>query len=91
MRERYIQMRSTQNYNLNWFYEYYVQEFPNIPQFWINKQGEQLERKLIPANEFMQPFQMAMSFQSAEIFDYLDKKFEVTKIEGDDGKLIYIN
>lgn len=90
MRERYIQMRNTSQFDLNWFYEYYVQEFPNIPQTWF-KNGQTIQRELIPANQFMNPFQMMFSLQSIEVLDYLDKVYGVTKVEDKEGKLIHIS
>lgn len=90
MRERYIQMRSTGQYDLNWFYEFYVQEFPNIPQTWFNN-GQTKQRELMSVNQFIQPFQMVFSLQSEPILEYLDKIYEVTKVEDKNGKLIHIN
>ncbi len=89
MKERYIQMRRTGQFDLNWFYEFYVQEFPNIPKTWF-KGGQELERELIPANEFFTPFQMMFKLQGAIVLEHLDKMMEVQKIEKEDGTLIYI-
>ncbi len=90
MRERYIQMRRTNQIDLNWFYEFYVQEFPNIPKTWF-KGGQEYERELIPANQFFTPLQMMLQLHVASIFEYLDKKMDVVKIEDAQGNLISVN
>jgi len=34
---------------------------------------------------------MFFQMSSSDVLEYLDKKFEVTKIEDENGKIIYIN
>lgn len=89
LRERYIAMRRSGQYDLNWFYEYYLLEFPNIPKTWF-KNGVERERELIPQGQFIQSFSLPFSMIAASILDHLDGVFNVTKLEGTDGKLIHI-
>ena len=89
LRERYVIMRRSGQYDLNWFYEYYLKEFPNIPKTWI-KNGQTKERELINQPQFLQSFSMSFSMLSTSILDHIDTKFNVTKLENGDGKIIYI-
>jgi len=91
MREEYIAMRLSGQFDLTWFYRYYVSEFPNIPQTWINQQGETLNRELIPAQQFFQVFQLTFQMYSEDVLKYLDGKFNTTRTEDKDGKLIHIS
>jgi hypothetical protein len=44
-----------------------------------------------PFEAFHQAFNMYFQMNGGFILDYLDKKMEVTKIENEQGNLIYIN
>ena len=77
-RGKYIQMRKSGQYDLAWFYEFYVQE--------KNKEWPTYD-----FNTFQQSFNMYFQFCGKQILEYMDKKMEVTKIENADGNLLYIN
>jgi hypothetical protein len=78
MREQYLQMRRTGQYDFGWFYQYYLE----------NKLSD---KDTIPFEGFLQAFRMYFQFNSQEIVNTLDKKFSVTKIENQQGNLLYIN
>lgn len=76
-REQYIQMRRTGQYDFGLFYQYYLQEKNN--------------RDTIPFEIFVQAFRMYFQINGGVIVELLDKKFEVQKIEDQQGNLLYIN
>ena len=78
MREQYIQMRKSGQYNLAWFYQYFLENKDN-------------SKSTPPFEVFQQAFNMYFQFDAKAILDYLDKKMEVVKIEDNSGNLIYIN
>lgn len=78
MREQYLQMRRTGQYDFGWFYNYYIQ----------NKAED---KGTIPFEGFIQAFRMYFQFNSQEIVNNLDKKFNVTKIEDNNNNVLYIN
>lgn len=78
MRDQYIQMRKTGQYDLAWFYRYYLD----------NKDTT----KITPPFEiFQQTFNMYFQMNGPAILEYMDKKMEVTKIEDNNNNLLYIN
>lgn len=77
-RERYIQMRRTGQYDLGWFYQYFLE----------NKDEN---RSTASFEIFQQAFNMYFQFDGKYILEHLDKKIGVTKIENEQGNLIYIN
>ena len=77
-RAKYIQMRKTGQYDLAWFYQYFIKH-------------KDEERPTIPFEVFQQSFNMYFQMNGGFILDYMDKKMEVTKIEDQQGNLIYIN
>ena len=77
-REKYIQMRKTGQYDLGWFYEYFLK----------NKDEN---KPTIPFEAFHQAFNMYFQMNGGTILDYMDKKMDVTKIEDQQGNLLYIN
>lgn len=77
-RERYIQMRRSGQYDLAWFYQYYLK----------NKDEN---RDTYPFEIFQQAFNMYFMINGASILEHMDKKMDVTKIENEQGNLIYIN
>ena len=77
-RERYIQMRRAGQYDLAWFYQYFLE----------NKDKSTFTP---PFEVFQQSFNMYFQFNGKFILEYLDKKMDVTKIENEQGNLIYIN
>ena len=77
-REKYIEMRKSGQYELAWFYQYFLE----------NKD----ENRPTPSfEEFNQAFNMYFQFDGKFILEHLDKKIGVTKIENEQGDLIYIN
>lgn len=77
-REKYLQMRKTGQYDLAWFYQYYLEHKDN-------------SKETYPFEVFHQAFNMYFQFSGKFILEYLDKKMEVTKIENEQGNLLYIN
>lgn len=77
-RERYLQMRRTSQYDLAWFYQYFLE-------------NRDRNRQLISFEIFQQAFNMYFQMNGAVILEVMDKKMEVTKIEDQKGNLIYIN
>lgn len=75
-RSQYIQMRKSNQWDLNWFYGYYVEKVQGSP---------------VPPQAFTQAFNMYFQFSAAEILERLDKEFEVQKIVNEHGQIIYIN
>ncbi len=75
-RSQYIQMRKSNQWDLNWFYGYYVEKVKSNP---------------VPPQAFIQAFNMYFQFNSSEILERLDKEFEIQKIENEHGQIIYIN
>ena len=76
-KEQYIQMRRTGQYDFGLFYQYYLQERNN--------------RDTIPFEIFVQAFRMYFQINGGAVVEFLDKKFEVQKIEDQQGNLLYIN
>jgi len=77
-RERYIQMRKSGQYDLAWFYEYFLKHKD--------------ENKITPPFEiFQQAFNMYFQMNGRFILDHMDKKMGVTKIENEQGNLLYID
>jgi hypothetical protein len=77
-RDQYIQMRRTGQYDLGWFYQYYLK----------NKDES---RDTYFFEIFQQAFNMYFMINGASILEYMDKKMDVTKIENEQGNLLYIN
>ena len=77
-RDQYIQMRKTGQYDLAWFYQYYLENKDN-------------NRTTYPFEIFQQTFNMYFQMNGGVILESLDKKMDVTKIENEQGNLIYIN
>lgn len=70
-------MRKSNEYDLNWFYQYYLE----------NKKST---RDTLPLPLFQQAFNMYFQMNGREVLEYLDKKMQVTKIENEQGTLLYI-
>ena len=77
-RVKYIQMRKSGQYDLAWFYEYYLEH-------------KDKARVTPPFEIFQQAFNMFFQMNGAFVLDYMDKKMEVSKIEKEQGNLIYID
>ncbi len=77
-REKYIEMRKSGQYDLAWFYEYFLKHKD--------------ENRITPPFEiFQQAFNIYFQMNGRLILDYMDKKMGVTKIENEQGNLIYID
>jgi hypothetical protein len=77
-REKYIEMRKSGQYDLAWFYEYFLKHKD--------------ENRITPPFEiFQQAFNMYFQMNGRFILDHMDKKMEVTKIENEQGNLLYID
>lgn len=77
-REKYIQMRKSGQYDLAWFYEYFLKHKD--------------ENRITPPFEiFQQAFNMYFQMNGRAILELLDKRMDVTKIEDQQGNLLYIN
>ena len=77
MREQYLQMRRTGQYDFGWFFQYYLQNKPEdtiVLQFEI----------------FIQIFRRYFTMYAQGIFDTLDVKFKVQKIEDNNRNILYI-
>ena len=77
-REKYIQMRKSGQYDLAWFYEYFLKH-------------KDENRMTPPFEVFQQAFNMYFQMHGRFVLDHLDKKMGVTKIEDQQGNLLYIN
>ena len=77
-RDQYIQMRRTGQYDLGWFYQYYLE-------------NKDKSKETYPFQIFQQAFNMYFQMNGGFILEYMDKKMDVTKIENEQGNLIYIN
>jgi hypothetical protein len=77
-RDKYIEMRKSGQYDLAWFYQYYLD----------NKDGN---RDTYPFEVFQQAFNMYFQFSGKFVLEHLDKKMNITKIEDNNGNLLYIN
>ena len=77
-RAKYIQMRRAGQYDLAWFYHYFLE-------------NKDKSKATPPFEVFQQAFNMYFQMNGAFLLEYMDKKMEVTKIENADGNLLYIN
>jgi hypothetical protein len=78
MREQYIQMRRAGQYDLAWFYQYFLD-------------NKDRNRPTPPFEVFQQTFNMYFQMNGPFVLEFMDKKMDVTKIEDQAGQLIYIN
>jgi len=78
MREQYIQMRRAGQYDLAWFYQYFLEH-------------KDRNRPTPPFEVFQQTFNMYFQMNGGVVLEFMDKKMQVTKIEDQAGQLIYIN
>lgn len=82
-------MRRSASYNISLFYGHYLEQFPSLRELIID--GVKVERHKLAFQEFVEIFRMALQFNGMEILNFLDKEFNIEKIEDDNGNLIYIN
>lgn len=77
-RKKYIEMRKSGQYDLAWFYEYFLKHKD--------------ENRITPPFEiFQQAFNIYFQMHGRFILDHMDKKMGVTKIENEQGNLLYID
>ena len=77
-REKYLQMRRTGQYDFGWFYQYFLE-------------NRDSNRQSLSFQMFQQTFNMYFQMNGAALIEFMDKKMEVSKIENEQGQLIYIN
>jgi hypothetical protein len=77
-RDQYIQMRRTGQYDLGWFYQYYLE-------------NKSKDKGTPPFEVFHQAFNMYFQMNGGVIIENMDRKMEVSKIEDSNGNLLYIN
>lgn len=78
MRDQYIQMRKSGQYDLAWFYQHYLD----------NKDSG---KYTIDFQVFNQAFNMYFQMNGAIILELMDKKMQVTKIQDNNNNLLYID
>jgi hypothetical protein len=74
-REKYIQMRKSGQYDLAWFYQYYLE-------------NKNKDNSTLPFEIFQQAFNMYFQMHGGFVLDYIDRKMEVSKIEDQQGNLL---
>ena len=77
-RAKYLQMRKSGQYDLAWFYQYYLDNKDS------NKQS-------VDFQTFQQTFNMYFQMNGGVVIENMDRKMQVTKIEDTNGNLLYIN
>lgn len=77
-REKYIQMRKSGQYDLAWFYQYFLE-------------NKDKDKTAPPFEVFQQAFNMYFQMNGGDVLEYLDKKMEVTKVVDQQGNLKYID
>lgn len=78
MREQYVEMRRTGQYDFGWFYQYYLEQ-------------KDSSKDTLSFELFMQVFRMYFQFNAQDIIHYLDGKFDIQKIEDQHNNVLYIN
>lgn len=71
-------MRRTGHYDFAWFYQYYLE-------------NRNRSRALISFEMFHQSFNMYFQMNAGHILYNIDKAMNVTKLEDEQGNLLYIN
>jgi len=75
-RERYIEMRNKGNYSINFFYKFYL---------------EKVEESLkIPPEVFNQLFPQYLQTYSEQVFEVLDKHYNITQLLNKEGRILKI-
>lgn len=77
-RAKYLQMRKSGQYDLAWFFQYYLDNKDS------NKQS-------VDFQIFQQTFNMYFQMNGGVIIENMDRKMQVTKIQDTNGNLLYIN
>ena len=88
MKEEYIQMKKLNQWDLNWFYKFYVEEFPNLNLKFINSQLQNSTHILLPIELFMQSFPQYFQLNFEMIIDYIEKKLGFIKLYNKQNQLI---
>lgn len=76
-RQQYVQMRRTSQYDLGWFYQYFLE-------------NKDKNKPTPPFEIFQQTFHMYFQMNGQVILEYLDKKMDVIKLESKQGELLQI-
>lgn len=77
-RAKYLQMRKSGQYDLAWFYQYYLD-------------NKDTNTQSVDFQTFQQTFNMYFQMNGGVIIENMDRKVQVTKIEDTNGNLLYIN
>lgn len=87
MRAKYIAMRNAKKVDINWFYNYYVQEKgPIEPQRFVDIFEYETERVPVPGGYI----ENRVPRDKKSIIEHLDKKFELTLLYSKEGAFIKI-
>lgn len=87
MKEKYIKMRNAKKIDINWFYQYYVQEKgPINPQEFIDIFENEIQRVAVPGGYI----ENRAVRDKTPIIQHLDKKFELTLLFSKEGAFIKI-
>jgi len=81
LKQKYLEMRRVNSFDLNWFYDYYLLEYDRLSE-------EKGYKERLDRNEFFKVFQPVFSFNNGRILHYLDSKFSVTILTDSRGNEI---
>jgi hypothetical protein len=74
-REEYLKMRKENNYNISFFYKYYTERCEDPVDF----------------NTFTQLFPTFLKMFSNNVFEVLDKEYNIISLESKDGEVLQIS
>jgi len=87
MRAKYIAMRNAKRIDINWFYQYYVQEKgPIDPQKFFDTFEYEIQRIPVPGGYV----ENRLERKKEPIIEHLDKKFELTLLFSKEGEFIKV-
>lgn len=87
MKAKYIAMRNAKRVDINWFYQYYVQEKgPIEPQLFIDNFEYEIQRIPVPGGYV----ENRIPRDKAPIIEHLDKKFELTLLFNKEGAFVKV-
>lgn len=87
MKAKYIAMRNAKKVDINWFYQYYLQEKgPIEPQLFFDTFEYEVQRIPVPGG-FVEN---RVPRDKAPIIDHLDKKFELTLLFNKEGAFVKV-
>lgn len=85
MRKRYIKMISDNSLDLNWFYDYYIENFERVKR----KKGDR-PPTVLPRSAFLQLFRQGLISSSEDIINLINIEYEVTSLQDKNGKYIWV-